>query len=79
MTDSACLTGDTTTVYKSDDVPLTFCACNTEGLVNDELECLKTEICVDILAIDCNNACTGNDSYTSNGFLSSTCAVKIGL
>ena len=79
VTDCTCLTGDTTTVYKSDDVPLTFVTCSTKGLVNDKLKCFETEVCVDILAVDCNNACTGNDSYTSNGFLSSTCTLKIGL
>ena len=79
MADCASLTGDTATVYGGDDVKLALGSGNAEGLVNEELECFKTEICVDILAVDCNNACTGNDSYTSNGFLSSTSAVKIGL
>ena len=79
VTDSACLTGKTAAVYVCDDIELTSSAGNTEGLVNDELEGLETEILVDVLLIDGDNACAGNYANTGNTLLSSTCAVEVGL
>ena len=79
MTNCACLTGDTATVYVSNDVELAGSAGYAEGLVNDELKGLETEVLVDILAVDSDLTVTGIYSYTSNGLLSSTSAVEVGL
>ena len=59
VADCACLTGDTTTVNVSNDIELALCVCYAEGLVDDELECFKTEIIVYVSAVDGDNACTG--------------------
>jgi len=77
VTDSTCLTGDTTTVNVCNDVVLAHCGCYAEGLVDDELECFKAEIIVDVTAVDCDLACTGIESYASNGALSSARTIEI--
>ena len=79
MADCSCLSGKTTTVYECDDVKLTSGLGYAEGLVNDELECLKTEILVNVLLVDGNSACAGNYANTGNALLSSTCTVEVGL
>ena len=79
MTDRTCLTGDTATVYVSNDVELANSTGYAEGLVDDELESFKTEVGVDVLTVDGDIAVTGVNSYASNGFLSSTSAVEVGL
>ena len=77
MTDSACLTGETAAVYVSNDVKLTNGFGNTEGLVNDELEGIKTKVIVNISAVDGDSAGTGVKANSCNGLLSSTCSVEI--
>ena len=79
VTDSACLTGDTTTVYVSNDVELAGSAGYAEGLVDDELKGLETEVLIDVLTVNGDLTVTGIYSYTSNGLLSSTSAVEVGL
>ena len=79
MADSACLTGETAAVNVCNDVKLTNGLSNTEGLVNDELEGLKTKVIVNISAVDGDNAGTGVKANSCNGLLSSTCAVEIRL
>ena len=79
MTDCTCLTGDTAAVYVSYDVELANSTGCAEGLVDDELESLESKVLVNVLAIDGYIAVTGVNSYASNGFLSSTCSVEVGL
>jgi len=77
VADCACLTGDTTTVNVSNDVKLTCCVCYAEGLVDDELECFKTEVIVNVTIVDCDLACTGIESNASYGALSSARTIEI--
>ena len=79
VTDGACLSGESSAVYAADDVELTESVGNGEGLVNDELESFETEILVNILTVDVDNAGSGNDADTSNGLFSSSCSVEIRL
>ena len=65
------------TLVSADNIELSLCACENEGLTNDELECLKTEIIVNVSVIDCNLAGTLIKSYSCNRAFSSACAVKI--
>ena len=41
------------------DVELAHVTCNIEGLVHDKLKSFKTEVIVNISAVDCDYACTG--------------------
>ena len=54
VTDSACLTGDTAAANVSYDIELAFCACYAEGLVDDELECFKSEVVFYVATVDCD-------------------------
>ena len=69
VTDSASLTGNTTTVYVSNDIKLTNVVCEVEGLIYDELECFKTKVVVNVSAVDCN--------YTSTGYCRSTAKATV--
>ena len=51
MTDSAGLTGESAALYARDYVELALGSGYAEGLVDDELESLKTEIFVSRLAV----------------------------
>ena len=51
MTDSACLTGESSAANVSNDVKLAGSLGYTEGLVNDELESLKTKVVIDISSV----------------------------
>ena len=54
VTDSACLTGDTAAANVSYDIELAFCACDAEGLVDDELECFESEVVFYVATVDCD-------------------------
>ncbi len=79
VADSACLTGDTATGNGGDDIELAGGARHAEGLVYDELQGFKTEVIVNVAAVDGNDASARNDANTSNGFLSSAGAVEVRL
>ena len=79
MTDSACLTGETAAVYVRNDVELAAGAGNVEGLIDDELQSLKTEVFVNILAVDYDRACSGEEADARNGAFTSAGAVEIRL
>ena len=79
VTDSASLAGEATAVYVNNNVELANGIGNAEGLVNDELHGLKTEVLVDVSAVNGNNAATGIEANSSNGLLSSTGSVEIGF
>ena len=65
VSDSACLTGNTAAGNCADDVKFALCICNCEGLTNDELQCIKSEVIVNIAFIDGDNTCTGENANTS--------------
>ena len=79
MTDSTCLSGNTTTLNGADDVVLAFCACSFEGLVYDKLKCAKSEIIVDVTVVDGYVAAAGNDANSCYRALSSACTVEVRL
>ena len=66
MSDSACLAGDTAAADTADDVELTCCAGNAEGLVYDELESFKPEIIVNVTSVDGDHTCAGDK--TNSGY-----------
>ncbi len=77
MTDSACLAGDTAALSCANDIEFAHCFCNSERLVYDELECFEAEVIINIAAIDCDSACAGVYTNTSNRFFSSTCTIEV--
>ena len=77
VADSACLTGYTATVYTAYDVELFCSVCESERLTNDELECVKTKVIVNISIVDCDFTCTCIYTYTSNRLLASACSIEI--
>ena len=77
MTDSACLAGYTAADGLYDYIKLSVCICNCEWLTNDNLECLETEILINILAVDCNLALAGYETYTSYCILAAAGAIVI--
>ena len=66
MTDSTCLTGNAAAVYTANDVELLGCACKLERLTNDKLECLKSEIIINISVVDGYLARTCINTNTSD-------------
>ena len=79
MADSACLTGDTATDNGCDDVELAGGLSHAEGLVDDELEGLKTEVIIDGTAVDGDLTAAGIQANASDGLLSAAGAVEVGL
>ena len=79
MADSACLTGNAAACNSSNDVKLLDGVCEGQGLTNDQLEGLQTEIVVDGTAVDCDRAASGIYSYSCNRVLSSAGAILIRL
>ncbi len=66
MTDSAGLTGNAAAVDGCLDVDLADGAGGDQGLTNDELESLETEILVNAALIYSDSAGAGNDAYSCN-------------
>ena len=58
MTDSACLSCVSASLYVDQHVKLAVCLCCNEGLANDDLQCLQSEILVDISLIYCDLTCS---------------------
>ena len=54
MSDSASLTCNAAACNCADNIELLNIICESEGLTNDQLESLKTEVIVDASAVDCN-------------------------
>ena len=79
VTDCTCLAGDTATGNVGDDVKLAGSAGYAEGLVNDELQGLETEVLIDGTAVDGDLAGAGVNTDTSDGLLSAAGAVEVGL
>ena len=77
VTDCTGLTGDTAALYVCNDIKLTLCTCYTKGLVDDELECFKTEVIFYIASVDGDFTCTGIETNSCNRTLSSARTVKI--
>ena len=59
VTDSTCLTGDTAACNVRNDVELAVGAGYAEGLVDDELQGLETEVIIDGTAVDGDLAAAG--------------------
>ena len=72
VTDCACLACYTATVYTAYDVELLGCAGELEGLANNELECIKTEVIVDWTVVDDDFTCTCVNAYTCYRLLSAS-------
>ena len=79
VTDSTGLTGDTATCDVGNDVELTGGAGNAEGLVDDELQGLETEVIIDGTAVDGDLTGAGIDANASDGLLSAAGATKWAL
>ena len=79
VSDSTCLSGETAALNGSDNVELACCACSAEGLGDDEVESVKTEVFFNGLAVNGDNTCAGKNANASNRLLSSACAVESGL
>ena len=79
VADCACLTGDTAAANVCNDVELSGGVGYAEGLVDDELEGLKTEVIVDVTAVDGDLAGAGIETNAGNGALSSAGAIEIRL
>ena len=79
MTDSAGLAGNTAAGHVGDDVELTGGAGNAEGLVDDELQGLETEVLIDGTAVDGDLAAAGVQTNAGDGLLSAAGAVEVGL
>ena len=77
VTDSACLTGDTAALNVSYDIELAGSVCNAEGLVDDELQCFKSEVIVNVASVNGDFAGSGVKSYASYRALSSARTIEI--
>ena len=77
MTDGTCLAGYTAADNVANDVELAHVTGELQGLTDDELQGLETEVIVDVSLIDGDNAGTGINTNTSDGLLSSAGAVEI--
>ena len=77
MTDSTGLTGDSAADSLCDNVELAVCLCSSEGLTNDELQCIETEVIVDVLTVDRDLSRTGYKADAGNGILTTACTVEI--
>ena len=56
MTDSTCLACETTTAYVYKYIELVNCLGCYERLTNNNFQCLKTKVLVDVSFIDCDLA-----------------------
>ena len=77
VTDSTSLTRNATACNSANDIELAVSFCKNERLTNDELQCFKTEIFINISVVNCDFACTLIKSYSCNRAFSSTSTVKI--
>ena len=69
MSDCTSLTCYSTACYCANDIVLIHCICYSKWLTNDELECLKTEVIVNVSAVDCDLTCTLVNTNTGNSCL----------
>ena len=76
VADGACLTGYAAAGDVANYVEAIGKSCQLEGLTNDQLKGVESEIIVDLSVVDDNLACTLLKSYSGNGALSSACAVE---
>ena len=79
MTDRTCLAGETAACNGANDIELANVTGNAEGLVNDELQGVQTEIFVDGTTVNGDCAGAGIQANAGNGTLSSAGSVEIGL
>ena len=54
MSDSSCLTCNSTACNCANDIEACVIACKSKRLTNDKLKSFKTEVIVYISAVDCN-------------------------
>ena len=80
MTDSAGLPGNAAACNGSFDVDLTNGVGGDQGLTNDELQGLETEVIVDVTAVDGDSTgAVGNEVNASDRRLSAAGTIHIGL
>ncbi len=77
VTDCACLSGNTAALYVCYNVKLAEGVRYSKGLVDDQLQCLKSEVIVNVASVDCDFAASGIESYSRNGALSSSRTIEI--
>lgn len=64
MTDSASLTCNAAACNCADNIQLIQVICKSQRLTNEKLECLKTEVVVDVSAVNSNVTVAGINSYS---------------
>ena len=64
VTDRSSLSCVTAAFYVYDHIEFVCCACSHERLANNNFQCLKSEILVDVSFIDCNLACSRYKIYS---------------
>ena len=79
MADCACLTGNAAACNGSNDVELLNGVCEGQGLTNDQLEGLQTEIIINGTAVYSDGAASGIYSNSCDRVLSSAGAIVIRL
>ena len=79
MADSTRLTADTATADGSHDIKLTDRAGNAEGLVDNQLQGLQSEILVDGAPVDGDLTVSGVQTNAGDGLLATTGTVEVGL
>ena len=77
MSDGACLTGNATACYCAYNVEILADAAEVEGLTNDELKGLKTEVIVNISAVYGYFACALIKADSGDRMLSAACSIEI--
>ena len=73
VTDGACLTCEAAAINIYKNIKLAECIGELEGITNDHLEGLISEIIVDVPLIDCDNAGSGNEANSGNRLFTSAC------
>ena len=58
VSDSTSLSCVSAAFYINENIKFALCLCSSQWLTNDNFQCFKTEILVDISFIDCDFACT---------------------
>ena len=77
MSDSACLTGNTAACYCAYNVEILADAAEVEGLTNDELKGFKSEVIVNVSAVDGYLAGALIKADSGDRMLSAACSIEI--
>ena len=75
VADRACLACNAAAMDVGQNIELTFAVDRCERLTNDDLQSLKAEVLINILAVDSDLAGTGSHINSRDRLLSAACAV----